>query len=78
MNKRIKKKVKISHPGSLKKYGFKLVGSDQSQQKAIRKADRRYGKGETNRKLAALETFNKNNPAKRKRLQNLIKNNGGK
>ena len=78
MNKRIRKKVKISHPGSLKKYGFKLNESEQSQEKSIRKADRTYGKGETDRKLAALETFNRNNPAKRKRLQKLIKNNGGK
>jgi hypothetical protein len=44
MNKRIKKKVKISHPGSLKKYGFKLVGSDQSQEKAIRKLTGDTGK----------------------------------
>ena len=78
MNKRIRKKVKISHPGSLKKYGFKLNGSKQSQEKSIRKADRSYGKGETDRKLAALETFNRNNPVKRKRLQSLIRRNGGK
>ena len=78
MNKRIKRKVKISHPGSLKKFGFKLNGSKKTQMKAIRKADRTYGKGETDRKLAALETFNKSNPAKRKRLQNLIRRNGGK
>lgn len=78
MNKRIKRKVKISHPGSLKKFGFKLNGSKKTQMKAIQKADREYGNGETNRKLAALETFNKHDPAKRKRLHSLIEENGGK
>lgn len=62
----------------MKKYGFKLNDSKESQEKSIRKADREYGKGETNRKLAALETFNRHNPVKRKRLHTLIENNGGK
>ena len=72
-----RRKVRIRHPGSLKRYGFTLGGSEKVQMRAIRKADRAYGKGETNRKLAALETFNKHDPQKRKRINELIKKNGG-
>jgi hypothetical protein len=43
--------------------------------KAIRKADKHYGKGEVDRKLAALEAFNKHHPEKRKRVKALIKSN---
>ncbi|MBX8640809.1 MAG: hypothetical protein KIS29_10780 [Thermoplasmata archaeon] len=73
-----RRRIAIRHPGSLSKYGFDLSEPEKEQMTAIRKADRKYGKGETNRKLAALETFNRHHPAKRKRLQKLIKNNGGK
>ncbi len=72
-----RRRIKISHPGSLKRYGFGLNKSEQEQMKAIHKADRAYGIGETDRKLAALEGFNKHNPRKRKRIKSLIRKNGG-
>ena len=70
-----RKKIRIKHKGSLKRYGFKLSGSKKTQMKAIRKADKHYGKGEVDRKLAALESFNKHHPEKRKRVKALIKSN---
>lgn len=73
-----RRKVEIRHPGSLKKYGFSENESERSQMKSIRRADREYGRAEVNRKLAALETFNKRNPWKRKRVKNLIRKNGGR
>ena len=43
--------------------------------KAIHEADKHYGKGEVDRKLAALEAFNKHHPEKRKKIKSLIKAN---
>ena len=70
-----KTRIRVKHKGSLSKYGFKLSGSKKTQMKAIRKADKHYGKGEVDRKLAALEAFNKHHPEKRKRVKSLIKSN---
>ncbi len=72
-----RRRIQIRHPGSLERYGFSLSESEKEQMRAIRKADRKYGKGETNRKLAALESFNRHKPQKRKRLKSLIRKNGG-
>ena len=54
-----KTRIRVKHKGSLSKYGFKLSGSKSKQKKAIKRADKHYGKAEVDRKLAALETFNK-------------------
>ena len=70
-----KTRIRGKHKGSLSKYGFKLSGSKSKQKKAIKRADKHYGKGEVDRKLAALEAFNKHHPAKRKRVKALIKSN---
>ena len=59
----------------MKRYGFKLSGPKKTQMEAIRRADRHYGKGEVDRKLAALEAFNKHHPEKRKKIKSLIKAN---
>ncbi len=71
-------RIKIRHEGSLRKYGFSENESMTAQERAIRKADKAYGRGEVNRKLAALEAFNKRRPAKRKRIRKLISRNGGR
>lgn len=68
-------RIRIKHKGSLTKYGFKVSGSRRSQERAIRKADRHYGRGEVDRKLAALEAFNKHHPENRKKIKSLIKAN---
>jgi hypothetical protein len=68
-------KIRIRHKGSLSKYGFRLHSPEREQMKAIRKADKHYGKGEVDRKLAALEAFNKHRPTERKRIKRIIKRN---
>ena len=67
--------AKIRHKGSLSKYGFSLHAPEKEQMKAIHKADRAYGKGEVDKKLAALEVFNKHRPRERKRIRSLIERN---
>ena len=68
-------KIRIRHKGSLSKYGFRLHSPEREQMKAIHKADKAYGKGEVDKKLAALETFNKHRPKERKRIRALIEKN---
>lgn len=68
-------KIRIRHKGSLSKYGFSLHSPEKEQMKAIHKADKAYGKGEVDRKLAALEAFNKHRPRERKRIRRLIQSN---
>jgi hypothetical protein len=46
-----------------------------TRNRSSRKADRHYGRGEVDRKLAALEAFNKHHPEKRKKIKSLIKAN---
>jgi hypothetical protein len=67
-------KIRIRHKGSLSKYGFNLH-SPEKEQMAIHEADKHYGKGEVDRKLAALEAFNKHRPRERKRIRRLIQSN---
>ena len=68
-------KIRIRHKGSLSKYGFNLHSPEKEQMKAIHEADKHYGKGEVDRKLAALEAFNKHRPKERKRIRALINRN---
>ena len=68
-------KIRIRHKGSLSKYGFNLHSPEKEQMKAIHEADKHYGKGEVDKKLAALETFNKHRPRERKRIRRLIQSN---
>jgi hypothetical protein len=68
-------KIRIRHKGSLSKYGFNLHSPEKEQMKAIHEADKHYGKGEVDRKLAALEAFNKHRPRERKRIRRLIQSN---
>ena len=61
-------KIRIRHKGSLSKYGFNTTESEKKQMEAIHRADKTYGKGEVNKKLAAPETFDKHRPRERKRI----------
>lgn len=72
-NKNLKKQIRIKNKGSLKKLGFNESESEQKEKQAIRKADREYGKQETDLKLAALETFNKHKDKIFKKMKSLIK-----
>ena len=68
-------KIRIRHKGSLSKYGFNTTESEKKQMEGIHRADKAYGKGEVNKKLAALETFDKHRPTERKRIKRIIKRN---
>ena len=68
-------RIKVKHKGSLKKYGFKMNESESKQLKALKKADKAYGSGEVDKKLAALETFNKGNARERKCIRRLVNQN---
>jgi len=43
------------HAGSLKRFGFNEKESVDREKNAVRRADKKYGKSETDRKLALLE-----------------------
>ena len=47
-------KIRIRHKGSLSRYGFSLHAPEKEQMKAIHKADKQYGRGEVDRKLASI------------------------
>ena len=70
-----KNRIKIKHKGSLNKYGFKLNEPETEQKEALKKADKAYGSGEVDKKLPAIEVFNKHRPEKRKRIRRLIEAN---
>lgn len=63
----------VKHPGSLKREGFNEKESLKKEEQAIRKADKRYGKAETDRKLGLLETFTKHYPKIHKKIKSLIR-----
>ena len=68
-------KIRIRHKGSLSEEGVSLHSAEKEQMKGIQEADKHYGKGEVDRKLAALEAFNKHRPRERKRIRALINRN---
>ena len=72
-NKRNSLKNAVKHPGSLKKEGFNENESLKKEEQAIKKADKRYGKGETDRKLGLLETFTKRYPKIHKKIKEVIR-----
>ncbi len=72
-NKDLKKQIKIKHPGSLKKLGFTEKESEAKEKQAIAKADREYGRSETDLKLAALEAFNKRREKIREKIHSILK-----
>ena len=63
----------VQHPGSLKKEGFNENESLKKEEQAIKKADKRYGRKETDRKLGLLETFTKHYPKIHKKIKSLIR-----
>ena len=56
-NRQLRRQIRISHPGSLKDLGFNLHESISREKAAIERADEKYGRPETDRKLAALEVL---------------------
>ena len=72
-NRQLRSQVKISHPGSLKDLGFNLHESIGSEQKATKRADRKYGRAETDRKLGALEVLDKHRKTIQDKIRKVLK-----
>jgi hypothetical protein len=69
----LKHQIKIDHKGSLKKFGFSEQESEAKEKQAIRKANKEYGRQETDLKLAALEAFNKHKEKIREKIHSILK-----
>ena len=63
------RKVKVRHPGSLRRYGYNLHESESARRRALAKADRRYGPGKVDQKLDALNRFNSHHSGNRKKIR---------
>ena len=63
----------VKHPGSLKKEGFNETESLRKEEQAIKKADKKYGKAETDRKLGFLEGMTHRYPKIHKKIKSLIR-----
>ena len=72
-NRNLKHQIKIKHPGSLSRFGFNERESEQKEKQAIAKADREYGRSETDLKLAALEAFAKHKDKIREKIHSILK-----
>ena len=72
-NRQLKRQIRISHPGSLKDLGFNLHESIAREKQAILKADERYGRAETDRKLSALEVLDKHRRTIQDKLKKILK-----
>ncbi len=69
------KKVRIKYPGSLEKYGYRVNESQKRRRMALRRADRAYGTGKVDQKLAALNRFNSHHPPNRQRVRSDLRHN---
>jgi len=63
----------VRHPGSLKNLGFTEQESTEKEKKAIRRADKKYGKGETDRKLGFLEAVTHRYPKINEKIKSILK-----
>ena len=77
-NRQLKRQIRIKHPGSLSKFGFNLHESVRREKEAISRADEKYGKAETDRKLAALEVLDKHRRTIQEKLKKVLKWNEGR
>jgi len=54
--------IKITHKGSLKKFGYSSKSSEKDRHKSLLEAIKEYGKDEVIKKVNALAVLNKNKP----------------
>lgn len=57
----------------MSRFGFSEQESEAREKQAIKKADRAYGRSETDLKLAALEAFAKHKDKIREKIHTLLK-----
>jgi len=63
----------VRHPGSLRDLGFSEMEPEDTEKRAIRRADKKYGKAETDRKLGFLETVTKHYPGIHEKIRSILK-----
>jgi hypothetical protein len=63
----------VRHPGSLRDLGFSEMESEDTEERAIRKADKKYGKAETDRKLGFLEAVTHRYPKINEKIKSILK-----
>ena len=66
--KREKVRIRIKHPGSLKKFGYSLSKPEKKRKKALKRAEKRYGKDETIKKLTGLKTLDRRKPREERKI----------
>lgn len=61
--------IKIKHPGSLKRFGYSLKKSAKARHRALKKAEKKYGKKKVDEKLGALKAFYRHHPKDREKVE---------
>ena len=65
-----KEHIKIKHPGSLKRFGYSLQKSAKARHRALKKAEKKYGKKKVDEKLGALKaSFYRHHPKDREKVE---------
>ena len=64
-----KEHIKIKHPGSLKRFGYSLKDSAKARQRALKRAEKKYGKKKVDEKLGALKAFYRHHPKDREKVE---------
>ena len=64
-----KEHIKIKHPGSLKRFGYSLKESAKARHRALKKAEKKYGKKKVDEKLGALKAFYRHHPKDREKVE---------
>ena len=64
-----KEHIKIKHPGSLKRFGYSLKESAKARHRALKKAEKTYGKKKVAEKLGALKAFYRHHPKDREKVE---------
>ena len=63
-----KDRIRIKHPGSLKRFDYSLDKPAKERQRALRKASKEYGRKKVDEKLGALKAFFRHRPEDRKKI----------
>ncbi len=63
----------VKHPGSLLDVGFNEHESEKKQKQAIKRADKKYGRKETDLKLGFLKAVTKRYPKIHEKIKSVLK-----
>ena len=62
-------RIRIRHPGSLKRFGYSLDKPAKERRRALRKAAKEYGRKKVDEKLGALKGFFRSRPEDRRKVE---------